>query len=396
MQHLCEGGNLHEYVVNGKRSTEELLALICQVGEALQFAHDRGYVHRDVKPANILLHENRAYLADFDLVKGSDTTGGTRTNAGMGSFLYASPELLSSAQDAGKEADVYGLGMTTLFALYGEVLPGITVRDSSPLIQALTCGNTIKRAISQAVAWQVEERTSSVAEFCKALLADESQNEQVLTEPGSKESVSKRLGESWIYVAPGSFIMGDDTSSDTDEKPQHPVRISEGFWMGRFTVSNAEYRRCLDAGGYGTKAYWYEKAPALPNLKLHLRPGLVNHLDCEMERVKTWPKYARLDSLRQRFPSARSRSQPVVLRQIYRLERELEVWLQSRSCEEYQQQMKIQVAQCCCEASMDPITYGNKVTPVPILDVVFSRVFLEGGFHLIIGNPQKNEVPHCL
>lgn len=65
----------------------------------------------------MLLDERGAIaLADFDLVRALDTTGGTRTGA-MGSFMFAAPEAIIDANKAGPAADVYGLAMTTLFAL---------------------------------------------------------------------------------------------------------------------------------------------------------------------------------------------------------------------------------------------------------------------------------------
>lgn len=251
VMNYCAGGNLHQYVTAGKRKNEELLELIGQVGEALQFAHDQGYVHRDVKPANILLHDKRAYLTDFDLVKGLDTSGGTRTHAAMGSFIYAAPELLGNAQAAGPEVDVFGLAMTTLFALYGEVLPSLAFRDPDPIIQGLRCAEPIKQAIRQALAWQVEHRTSSVAAFCKALKRSELQ-----VEKPDVTSLAKQFGDGWVYLAPGSFTMGDDTSKYSDDTPQHMVRIGQGFWMGRCPVSNLEYQCFLEDGGTTTKAYW--------------------------------------------------------------------------------------------------------------------------------------------
>lgn len=61
------------------RGAERGLAIILDVAEALQFAHERKLVHRDGTPSNILLDRaGRPHLTDFDLVRAADTTGGTR------------------------------------------------------------------------------------------------------------------------------------------------------------------------------------------------------------------------------------------------------------------------------------------------------------------------------
>lgn len=121
---LLTGGDLASAVMTGKVPKDRVVPLILKIGEALTFAHEQvdGFIHRDVKPPNILLdEEGNPKLSDFDLVAAKDTTGGTRTGA-MGSFLYAAPELLSRPQEADHRADVFGLGMTALFCLHGEPL----------------------------------------------------------------------------------------------------------------------------------------------------------------------------------------------------------------------------------------------------------------------------------
>ncbi|MBX3064661.1 MAG: formylglycine-generating enzyme family protein [Anaerolineae bacterium] len=68
-------------------------------------------------------------------------------------------------------------------------------------------------------------------------------------------------GIAYVYVPAGCFMMGsaeNDLNAYDPEKPQHQVCITKSYWIGKFEVTNAEYQRFIDAGGYGTRNYWSE------------------------------------------------------------------------------------------------------------------------------------------
>ena len=80
-------GDLHKAVLDGKIKPRDVVPLISKVAEALSAAHAKSYVHRDVKPHNILLDAaGEPKLTDFDLVAHPETTGGT-TGGGLGDVL---------------------------------------------------------------------------------------------------------------------------------------------------------------------------------------------------------------------------------------------------------------------------------------------------------------------
>jgi formylglycine-generating enzyme required for sulfatase activity len=65
-------------------------------------------------------------------------------------------------------------------------------------------------------------------------------------------------GITMVYVPAGEFLMGcadSDPLAHNDEKPQHHVYL-DGYWIGQTEVTNAQYRRFIEAGGYGTQTYW--------------------------------------------------------------------------------------------------------------------------------------------
>jgi tetratricopeptide (TPR) repeat protein len=104
-----------------RRSPHQLAELLAQVGDALDHAHRAGVVHRDVKPANILVRDDgTATLMDFGLARTDDQPGLTRSGAFAGTPHYAAPEQLrGEAVDA--RSDVFALGVTLFELLTGHV-----------------------------------------------------------------------------------------------------------------------------------------------------------------------------------------------------------------------------------------------------------------------------------
>jgi serine/threonine protein kinase len=113
-----EGVNLARRLRDGPLTPAETAEIVKQVASALDAAHERGVVHRDVKPANILLAE-RAYLTDFGITREIVGTAGlTQTGVFMGSVDYAAPEQ-AGGEAAGPAADQYALACVAYECLTG-------------------------------------------------------------------------------------------------------------------------------------------------------------------------------------------------------------------------------------------------------------------------------------
>src|SRR4051812_6705099 len=105
----------------GRLPVTEAVAYAIEIGRALQAAHERGLVHRDVKPQNVLLdEEGRAKVTDFGIASGLEFEQLTGTGRVIGTTDYVSPEQAMGHPVTG-QSDVYSLGIVLYEMLVGEV-----------------------------------------------------------------------------------------------------------------------------------------------------------------------------------------------------------------------------------------------------------------------------------
>ncbi|MDX1676126.1 MAG: serine/threonine-protein kinase, partial [Longimicrobiales bacterium] len=182
-----EGDNLRDRL-DGERqlSVDEAVRIATEVADALDYAHRHGVVHRDVKPANVLLHEGRPMVADFGIALAVSAAGGgriTETGLSLGTPHYMSPEQASGDRDVDPRTDVYALGCVLYEMLAGEPPYGGPTAQSV-LARILTeeprrvteIRRTVPRHVDAVVTKALEklpaDRFDSAAAF-KAALEDE-------------------------------------------------------------------------------------------------------------------------------------------------------------------------------------------------------------------------------
>lgn len=245
---LIAGGDLKQRIAKrGPLPPAEAVALLDQVAGALDAAHAAGIVHRDVKPHNILLEGERAYLTDFGLAKALGESGALSGASVVGTAEYMSPEQWRGEQ-IGPAADVYSLGCVLYEALTGVVPYARREGDAEPELP-----RGLDAAIERAVAKDPADRYATAGELIEA--ARERQGAtpaatQVLSErpdqataPLGERPTRRRLGpraRQWLgaavavvagAVALGFMLLGGDGPSVSDPVAvgDPPLRLAVGL-----------------------------------------------------------------------------------------------------------------------------------------------------------------------
>jgi tRNA A-37 threonylcarbamoyl transferase component Bud32 len=125
---FVDGVNLRQAIQSGSLAPKDALAIVPQICDALQFAHDEAVVHRDIKPENILIDKRgRVKIADFGLAKllGQEPIHQlTAAHQVMGTLRYMAPEQMEGARDVDHRADIYSLGVVFYELLTGQIPMG--------------------------------------------------------------------------------------------------------------------------------------------------------------------------------------------------------------------------------------------------------------------------------
>ena len=181
-----EGKTVYDDLSKGQAYGEaESLDMVTQIAEALAHAHERGLIHRDVKPKNIMITTGGvAKLADMGLAREASDEGAAQMEAGRayGTPYYISPEQIRGEVDIDFRADIYSLGATFYHMVTGRVpfdAPTPSAVMHKHLKEVLVPPDHINPALSVGVAEVIEvmmakkreDRYSSAAELLKDLQA---------------------------------------------------------------------------------------------------------------------------------------------------------------------------------------------------------------------------------
>jgi serine/threonine-protein kinase len=181
---FVDGENLKQRVRrDGPLPVDEAVELAVQVARGLSFAHTNGYVHRDVKPQNVLLNgDGEAKVTDFGIARSLDVKQGvTQTGTVLGTSDYIAPEQ-AQGQHVDEHTDVYSLGIVLYELLTGELpfsgdnfvaVAMKHINEAPPPVSALRpeVPPRLDAAIARALAKRPEDRFATMADFGRELEA---------------------------------------------------------------------------------------------------------------------------------------------------------------------------------------------------------------------------------
>jgi len=166
LMEYVEGVNLRQVLSAGRTAPNEALAIVPQICEALQFAHDRNIVHRDIKPENILLNKDgQVKIADFGVAKivgggvpsegaapsvfSDDSVEVTEAGSVIGTPRYMSPEQRERPETVDHRADIYSLGVVFYQMLTGELPAQKLVAPSKKVLIDVRLDEVVLRTLDR-------------------------------------------------------------------------------------------------------------------------------------------------------------------------------------------------------------------------------------------------------
>ena len=305
---------------NGPLPWVEALRITVKIAEALQFAHDKGLIHRDVKPQNILVSESEgALLTDFGLVKAIATSGLTTTGSFLGTPHYMAPEIWNG-QEVASGTDQYALACVLVEMLTGQILyngntpPAVMAKhfQPPPLPEAWPdrvpagIGSVLRKALTQ----NLEQRYQDLADFSAALKLDRSVGVghqpriEVLSQPVPAHQPVKDLsglvtsdnpaGIEWIEIQAGVFLYGDRKKEKL---------IDKAYLFGKYPVTNKQYKLFMDAHlDQQVPKHWDKENRTYPNgnanhpvvsVSWHDAVAFCQWAKCRLPTEEEWEKAAR-------------------------------------------------------------------------------------------------------
>ena len=165
MEYIPYGSAKHYVNKHGPLTVGQAAKVCLDIAKALEYAHEKGFIHRDVKPDNILLTSEGAQLSDFGIAKDTvSETNHTRTRAVMGTLQYMSPEQRLNTKNTTVQTDVYALAATLYNLITLEDTTDLFIREiRKELVEELS--KPVQEIIHKGCCAELDARYASAAEL---------------------------------------------------------------------------------------------------------------------------------------------------------------------------------------------------------------------------------------
>ena len=234
---FLEGRELRDILNDGQcLPVDEVLAIVMQVARGLAYAHEKGVVHRDVKPSNIMIiHEGHAKITDFGIARMS--SAGIRTQTGMvlGSPKYMSPEQVMGKQ-TDQRSDIFSLGVMLYEMLTGKA-PFVGENVNAIMYQTLNTTPTppgtmnpqvpdmLNFIVAKALAKGLDNRYQNAKDFANDLRACR----DALPRSGVRTDISKPLPIPTTKLPDATHTTRREDAGADESKPVATMGLSTDF-----------------------------------------------------------------------------------------------------------------------------------------------------------------------